>query len=158
MKIAHRFEKKVNKQGPLCKALKTRCWVWAGALRTDGYGMLRVGYKQVTTHRLSWQLYRGEIPHGLNVCHHCDNKQCVRIDHLFLGTAKDNYHDLMDKELHIRGIKHGMAVLTEEQVLEIRRLYRKRHRLYNGSALAKDFKVSHPTIMDIVHRRHWKHL
>jgi len=48
-------------------------------------------------HRVSWRLYRGPIPEGLFICHHCDTPPCVNVDHLFLGTALDNRLDCIAK-------------------------------------------------------------
>ena len=42
----------------------------------------------------------GPIPPGLNACHHCDNRICVRPDHIFLGTQKDNMQDWTKKGLN----------------------------------------------------------
>ena len=39
----------------------------------------------------------GEIPIGMNVLHRCDNPPCIKLDHLFLGTCKDNTRDAMSK-------------------------------------------------------------
>ncbi|MFA5027008.1 MAG: HNH endonuclease signature motif containing protein [Candidatus Methylomirabilota bacterium] len=49
--------------------------------------------KRQAAHRVSFHLAFGDIPEGLYICHHCDNKLCVRPDHLFLGTQKDNMQD-----------------------------------------------------------------
>jgi hypothetical protein len=48
-------------------------------------------------HREAYRLTYGEIPAGLLICHHCDNRACVRPDHLFLGTYKDNAQDMVRK-------------------------------------------------------------
>lgn len=74
------------------------CWLWTASLRPgSGYGQLRVGRTIAFAHRIAYELFVGLIPNGLYVCHHCDVKQCVNPDHLFLGTAKDNTQDMIRK-------------------------------------------------------------
>lgn len=46
---------------------------------------------------MAWEHYVGPIPDGVDVLHHCDNPPCVRPDHLFLGTARDNVGDMLAK-------------------------------------------------------------
>lgn len=73
------------------------CWLWQGAL-TNGYGYMNIGSeKHVGVHRLSYELANGEIPNDLLVCHKCDVRNCVRPDHLFLGTYTDNLVDSWNK-------------------------------------------------------------
>ena len=92
------------------------CWVWVRSTNTSGYGVLCThGDESVLTHRFSWQLHFGHIPFGLYVLHHCDIRICVRPDHLFLGTFKDNRQDCVFKgrDHAVRGEQHGTHVHPE---------------------------------------------
>lgn len=87
-----RFWRKVDKPNG-----ENGCWLWTGSFTTPGYGQFRADGKNLSTHRYAYEISRGPIPKGLLVCHHCDNPKCVRPDHLFLGTHKDNHDDSVAK-------------------------------------------------------------
>jgi hypothetical protein len=152
------------------KKTKT-CWEWTGAL-VRGYGQMSVSGNGVPAHRVSWELHYGPIPEGLFVCHHCDNRACVRPDHLFLGTPKENTHDCMRKGRLATGIRSGaytkpekcrmpgernhQSKLTEDQVREIRRRYSEGG--ITQKALAAEYGVTQTCVGGITRGKGWKHV
>jgi hypothetical protein len=74
---------------------ETGCWEWT-ASTTKGYGTIKIRGAKKSAHRISYELYVGPIG-SLQVCHKCDNPICVNPKHLFLGTQKDNIHDMIAK-------------------------------------------------------------
>ena len=78
------------------------CWEWIAGKFDNGYGSVGIRGKTEKASRLSWEITTG-VPAGtLYVLHHCDNPICVRPDHLFLGTAKDNALDCKSKGRNTR--------------------------------------------------------
>lgn len=94
--ILEKFMEKVDRNHP------SGCWQWTGSKDSWGYGQIRIvsssgGSKIRGAHRISFELFKGEIPDGYFVCHTCDNPRCVNPDHLFLGTQTDNMQDRLRK-------------------------------------------------------------
>lgn len=63
--------------------LETGCWEWVGNKVTQGYGRFNIKPKVVVkAHRLSYVMYNGPIPNGLDLHHICNNPSCVNPSHL----------------------------------------------------------------------------
>ena len=88
-----RFEAKVVRDD----CMPNGCHIWTGALSVKGYGCTQNDGKGVRAHRVSYTIYNGQIPYGMQVCHRCDNPPCVNPAHLFLGTQSDNEQDKLNK-------------------------------------------------------------
>lgn len=74
------------------------CWLWTGAQSAAGYGdCVGLDGRNVNAMRAVWELLHGAIPPRLSVMHLCDNRMCVRPDHLVLGTQAANYLDMVQK-------------------------------------------------------------
>lgn len=96
--LPERFWAKVNFDGPIQPHMNTPCWVWT-ASTVAGYGQFWTGSKpMMRAHRYAWTISNGPIPDGMVICHACDNRLCVRVDHLFLGTVRDNNVDAARKQ------------------------------------------------------------
>lgn len=100
------------------------CWEWQGPLRNlNGYGAAHLDGKHMLAHRVAWILWGREIPADLFLLHRCDNRLCVRPDHLFLGTHLDNMRDAVAKGRSRRfGVTH--CVQGHEYTPENTRRYR----------------------------------
>ena len=128
------------------KVCKTNgCWTWTASKNPHGYGQIRLSGKLTLAHRVSWTIHNGVIPEGLFVLHICDNPPCVRPDHLFLGTQKDNIRDAVAKKRHsmlpkthcIRGHDlNGPNIYRYNRRRQCRLCYnlRRRRRRANGAA------------------------
>lgn len=73
------------------------CWLWTGAARPKGYGMISVDRRMRSATHISLKIHGIEVPTGKYALHSCDNPWCVNPGHLFVGTQKDNIADCICK-------------------------------------------------------------
>lgn len=145
-----------------CKFVDVRsddeCWEWTGGIKSTGRGNFWLNGKTIQAHRMAWILSYGEIPENLLVLHHCDNGKCVNPKHLFLGTYKDNIHDMISKgrRARILGEDHPASKLKEKDVIAIREMYRNSG--LSQYKIARLFGVSRSTIESIVLFSNWRHV
>jgi hypothetical protein len=104
-------------------------------------------------HIVSYLLFNGPIKEGLLVCHKCDNPGCVRPDHLFLGTAKDNSEDMISKGRRKVPKNPKHHCLSKEIADEIRRDHEAG---MNYNDLSVKYNTSKPQVCRIVRNQIWK--
>ena len=61
-------------------------------------------------HRVAYEIYKGSIPEGKNVCHSCDNPSCCNPKHLFIATQKENLLDMTIKGRRSNGVTLSEAI------------------------------------------------
>lgn len=100
----------------------TQCIEWAGCRVQGGYGHRRYHGRMTLAHRVAWIEANGPIPDGMIVMHTCDNPPCINVEHLRLGTQRQNVEDMLSKGRRhsSKGERNPKAKLTHDQVIEIR--------------------------------------
>ena len=95
------------------------CWEWQASGRGRGYGCFKFKGKVYDSHRFIWFLTFGKWPSKW-ILHTCNNRGCVRPNHLYEGTPLQNYWDMR---------KNGNAHITPRKYAnkeEKNKAYRKR--------------------------------
>lgn len=130
------------------------CWSLKVKPESGGYKRFCVvanGKKhRYLAHRMSYALCRGDVTKGMYVCHTCDNRGCVRPDHLFLGTPADNMNDMLWKGRKPTGVLVKGAKLTPETAIEV---YRSSDSL---NTIAERHGISKKLVLNVKQGRAWR--
>jgi len=147
-----RFWSKIKKGG------EDECWHWLKSRDRKGYGRTGLKGQSFAAYRIVWILTHGKpIPSGLCVLHKCDNSPCCNPSHLKLGTQTENMADMVQKGRGRgpQGEKHGRALLTRKEVLQIREEHQQG---VSQRKLAAKFGVGQTAIRNIVTGCTWGHI
>jgi len=144
-----RFDQNTLKDG--------ECVRWKGLKDDFGYGKWSLLWKFTRAHRIAYMLaHLEEIPNGLVVRHKCKNRDCVREEHLELGTHLDNMRDRTRDGTNLSGIDNPACKLTEDDVKSI--LAEIDLGKTSSVKIATKYNVTSTTILRIKRGTSWKHL
>ena len=124
---------------------------------TPSYLKFKIGERLFSLHRFIMECWRGIQPKSIVVRHLDGNHLNNVLDNLAYGTVQENVDDAFS---HIgnyaEGERNGMAVLTENDVREIRRLYSEGK---TPTEIAANYPGITPEAIGIAARRKsWRHV
>ena len=136
------------------KLIKTdSCWFMRGQ-NPKRYARFWLDGTMLGAHKVSYLMFKGPIPEGMNVLHSCDVECCVNPDHLFLGTHTDNMQDKAKKGRGNppRGERAHSAKITSSDVIDICRSKE------DTTTLAERYGLTTTAIRYILCGKTWGHV
>lgn len=106
-----------------------------------------------TVHVLIAEIFLGERPDGMMVCHRDGVRDNCKANNLYYGTGKDNAADSARHGTLLRGEDKPSAKLTDAAVMKIRAARGKSQR-----ELGEAFGVSQSTIGTVRRGEKWSHI
>lgn len=144
-KLGHKNRKSPHPYVPEDRGYNTPCWIWQWKMGSNGYGQLwdADAGQMRNAHRVLYERRHGPLSENTDVHHRCEQKDCVRLNHLKpMSAAK-----------HQR-IHRQSAKLNYEAAERIRNLYATGE--CTQDYLANIFGVSQYAISLVVRRLTWR--
>lgn len=82
-RINRRFYSYINEEGGCAVGMDTACYLWEGTFDRNGYPVFAISPNRVVkAHRYAFYLKKGLLETGERVSKLCNNKACVRAEHI----------------------------------------------------------------------------
>jgi Mor family transcriptional regulator len=130
------------------------CKIWPMGINSCGYGHFSIKNKSYNVSRLLHQTLNPSCHKGKVVRHKCDVRSCCNIDHLEIGTQRQNIMDASNRKRLLFGEKNNKAKFTREIVEEIRTKYPGKSTI----ELAKEYNTHSQTIRSMIIGKTWNHV
>ena len=98
------------------------CWLWQAAVNSSGHGVIGIGGKVRSAHRIAFELTYGPLAEGEQVHQTCGNRLCCNPRHL-VGDDRPKVTALWSKGRGLLGELHPQAKLTDATIRRIRERY-----------------------------------
>lgn len=123
------------------------CWIFTGNASHD-YGRMKFGGKHMLAHVIAWVLANGPVKSGMIIAHSCDNKRCVKLEHLSEKTNAQNVQEGYDRGLNVglKGEKNHQSKLSNAKSEEIR------EHLKNGTKTIKQIAAEEKVSFQLIYR------
>lgn len=129
------------------------CIPWPYAIGSSGYGVFVEAGTQLNAHRYICEAAHGAPPQGdIHAAHSCGIRTCVNPNHLRWASRSENENDKVAHGLSNRGERCGSAILTEDEVRDIRILLARGE---TQKIVGDMFGVSEGAINSIHRRQTW---
>jgi len=139
------------------KAIKSGdCLISHLAPNAKGYVPVGIGGRlgvKWRAHRLIYCETFGDLQEDLLVLHSCDRRNCINIEHLFVGTAKDNTQDMLQKGRHKYEVHYKIKSAEEVKEMQLLRVMG-----WSNVEIGKRFNISNETVRVYLNKDHPRHL
>jgi hypothetical protein len=149
LKQLYRYFAKVDERG------EDECWEWKASRTDGGYGQYGINGTMYLANRIAYRLGYDQDPAPFVVMHACDNPPCCNWHHLSRGTHMANHEWRRGAPGMAIGKDHGMAELTDEQVIEMRIKRQNRATLRD---LSEEYEISKGQVARICRGEAWTHV
>jgi hypothetical protein len=122
------------------------CRVWAGTIKSNGYGVFRLDGVEYLAHRAAYIVYHGPIPEGYVIHHWCENRLCITPNHIVSLTGEQHVK-LTARTGAYRGEKNRNSRHSNEKIKHIKELAKAG---ISARVLAEEFDIPRSTLSQIL--------
>jgi hypothetical protein len=132
------------------------CLVWPYSTNGYGYGCVKISGRTRKAHVIMLELTQGPKPSPRHeAAHNCGHRICINPRHLRWATRAENQGDRVQHGTHSRGEQCCTAILTENDVQQIRALLAAGKK---QTEIAAQFNISRSNVSRIKRGLNWSWL